>query len=180
MRLAYSAYCSLSFKPHISSSCSLKNEKRSDKWALSPSKKCQDCVVHPAATYRALKAQSRSSIFTSEVSKPFKSWINATVDKCVISFLQSIAAMIRQGSALFFSCIYCAAWYLKTQWNGMCSFCNFLIWQISGTENVNSISGGIWSNCSEIWFGSSFLGVIARMESHDNDNFTHTWLTDMG
>ena len=72
MRLAYFCYCVFSFKPHISFSCSLTNEKGSEKWALSANKNCKDYVVHPAATDRALKAQSRnSSIFTSEVLNLF-------------------------------------------------------------------------------------------------------------
>lgn len=78
MRLAYFCYCSFSCKPHISFSCSLENEKRSEQWALSTNKNCKDCMVHPAATDRALKAQSRnSSIFTSEVLNLFQKF-----DKC--------------------------------------------------------------------------------------------------
>lgn len=54
MRLAYFGDCSISFKPHVSFSSSLKNEKRSEKWALSPNKNYKGCVEHFAGIDKEL------------------------------------------------------------------------------------------------------------------------------
>lgn len=54
MRLAYFGDCSISFKPHVSFSSSLKNEKRSEKWALSPNKNYKGCEEHFAGIDKEL------------------------------------------------------------------------------------------------------------------------------